>query len=366
MLKKHKNTITIIVFSLLLLVVHAPLLLSGELIPTSAVIAMQDAIGEDFLYSKAHTEDTAYYKLQLTNERAASLLVLGTSRTLQFQGFFFEDDASFYNAGLIASTLPNILAALELIEEDSLPDVVLIGLDEYFFNEQWYDETLDSAFPPEEVTGLDFYTSAATGVYEAIRADYTFYWRLCKYPLKIGTGATIYEHGYDQDGGFKYGSVYAYPQSNEIRTAAAVESVNTATGRYYTGDAVSEDALDTLREIAAFCEAHDIELVTFTPPVSQSVIDAIAQRDDMDYFYQISDAISAVAAEEGFEFYDFTYPESLNGTDDNFIDGFHGSDVLYLRMLIQMVEEGSCLGAYAELADLIEMDENAVSALQVQ
>ncbi len=366
MLKKHKNKIKIIVFTLILLAVQAPILLSGELMPTDIVIAIQDYIGEDFQYSKAHTEDTAYYKLQVANERAASLLVVGTSRTLQFQGFFFEDDASFYNAGLIASNLPSILDALTFIEEDSLPDVLLISLDEYFFNEQWYDENPGMETPPEAVTGLALYTSAAIGVYEAIRDNPSFYWNLCVYPNKIGTGAKVYDHGYDLDGSFKYGYVYVNPQSNEVRTANAVESIETATGRYYTGDTVSEEALDTLREIAAFCDEHDITLVTVTPPLSQSAIDAIDARDDMGYFYLFAEAIAEVAEEEGFEFYDFTDPVTLDANDDYFIDGFHGSDVLYLRMLIQMVEQGSCLGEYANLDDLITMDENALSTLQVQ
>ncbi len=366
MLQKHKNKIKIIAFCAIFLLFQAPVWLSGECIPTDVVIAVQDAIGEDFLYSKAHTEDTAYYKQQLTDARAAEVLVLGTSRTLQMQGFFFAEDTSFYNAGLIASNLPDILLALQTIEEDSLPDVAVISLDEYFFNEQWYAENDGGGFPGQAVTGLELYTSAAIGVYEAIRADDTFYWRLWKYPTKIGTGAKIYEHGYNLDGSFKYGSVYAYPQSNEIRTAAVVESINTATGRYYTGDTVSEDALDTLREIAAFCDEHGIALVTFTPPLSTSAIEAIDARDDMGYFYEFYDAVSEIAAEEGFECYDFTDPAILDGGDDNFIDGFHGSDVLYLRMLIQMVQQGSCLGDYVVLDDLIEMDANALSDLQVQ
>lgn len=366
MLQTHKNKIKIIVFCAIFCLIQAPVLLSGEIMPTDLVIAVQEYLGDDFLYSKAHTEDTAYYKYQLANENAASLLVLGTSRTLQFQGFFFAEDASFYNAGLMVSNLPELLLGLQSLEEESLPDVVLIGLDEYFFNAQWYAENNTDVFAPQATSLLSLVTEGAIGVYEGIRSDSDLYWELCQGFGKIGSGAKVFDHGYDLDGGYRYGWVYEHPQDNEARVSNAVESIESATGRYYTGDTVSEDALEKLAEIADFCAEHGITLVTVTPPLSQSAIDAIDARDDMDYFYQIAGAVSAVAEEKGFEFYDFTYPETLQGSDDNFIDGFHGSDVLYLRMLIQMVQQGSCLGEYVVLEDLIEMDENAISALHIQ
>lgn len=365
MFQRHKNKIKMAVFCLIFCIIQAPVLLSGECLPTDLVLAVQTQMGDAFLYSKAHTEDTSYYKLQLTNDRAAEVLALGTSRTLQIQGFFFEEDTSFYNAGLMATNLPDILLALQTIEQESLPDVLIVSLDEYFFNEQWYAENT-GAFPQQAVTGVELYTSAAIGIYEAIRLDPSFYWKLCQMPFKIGTGAKVYDHGYDQSGAYRYGYVYQNPYPNEIRTQETVEDIQNATGRYYLGDTISADALATLAEIAAFCNAQGITLVTFTPPISQSALEAIEARDDMGYIAQIAPAVSAQAAELGYEFYDFTDPALLEADDDYFIDGFHGSDVIYLRALIAMVEEGSCLAEYVSLDALYEMNETAPSGLYIQ
>ncbi len=366
MLEKHKNKIKIIVFCAIFCLIQAPVFLSGELMPTRLVIATQDYIGEDFLYSKAHTEDTSYYKQIVTDQRGAEVLAIGTSRVLQIQGFFFEEDTSFYNAGLIASNLPDILLALQSMEEDSLPDVAILSLDEYFFNEEWYAENDGGLFPQEPVTGLELYTAAAIGIYEEICRTPEFYLTLCQSPCKIGTGAKGFDHGYGLDGAYTYGSVYAAPAATSVRIKETVDNVKYAAGRYHTGDTVSSDALDTLREIAVFCQEHDITLVTLTPPLCTSAIEEMEERGDMGYFFQIADAVSAVAAEEGFEFYNVSDPAILDADDDYFIDGFHGSDVLYLRMLIQMVRQGSCLSAYVSLDDLTIMNENALSTLQVQ
>ncbi len=368
MFKQHKNKIKIFFFCAIFCLIQAPVFLSGEIIPTRVIIAIQDSIGEDFLYSKAHTEDTSYYKFTLANQNAAEVLVIGSSRTLQIQGFFFDEDTSFYNAGLIASSLPDILLALESLDEDSLPEVAILSLDEYYFNETWYEESNIGAFPQEPVTGVSLYTAGAIGVYEELRRDPSFFKILCTQPSKISTGAKGYDHGYGLDGAFAYGSVYANPYyTSDQRVAETVELIQNATGRYCAGDTVCAEALEALSEIAAFCTAHDITLVTFSPPISQSALDAIDARDDMDYFYQFADEVSTIAAQQGFEFYDFTDPALLNADDEYFVDGFHGSDVIYLRALISMIEQGSCLVDYAkDLATLQEMDANAISTLQVQ
>lgn len=43
----------------------------------------------------------------------------------------------------------------------------------------------------------------------------------------------------------------------------------------------------------------------------------------------------------GFAYYDFSDFASVQAPDEEAIDGFHGSERTYLRLFIQMLEQGS-------------------------
>ncbi|MEG1745301.1 MAG: hypothetical protein RR215_06920 [Ruthenibacterium sp.] len=83
---------------------------SGELILTQTVVQRtlnkdDTGAGQVRLFGLAYREESRPYKQKMTAETAADVLVLGTSRSMQFRGAFFETD-SFYNAGGALPILP--------------------------------------------------------------------------------------------------------------------------------------------------------------------------------------------------------------------------------------------------------------------
>ena len=65
---------------------------------TEEEIAGRVAAGEPAFLGLAYRDNTRYYKHLVANELGADLLVLGTSRSMQFHSEFFTTD-SFYNVG---------------------------------------------------------------------------------------------------------------------------------------------------------------------------------------------------------------------------------------------------------------------------
>ena len=65
---------------------------------TEEEIAAKVAAGEPAFLGLAYRDNTRYYKHLVANALGADLLVLGTSRSMQFHSEFFTTD-SFYNAG---------------------------------------------------------------------------------------------------------------------------------------------------------------------------------------------------------------------------------------------------------------------------
>ena len=118
---------------------------SGELCDYEAG-AHASAAGEISLFGLAYRDNTASFKRAAANDVKADLLVLGTSRSMQLRGQFFDTD-SFYNAGGGMAFLPQAAAFLEALDEDARPERLILVLDQYFFNEQWLAADNASSVP---------------------------------------------------------------------------------------------------------------------------------------------------------------------------------------------------------------------------
>ena len=103
---------------------------------TEEEIAARVAAGEPAFLGLAYRDNTRYYKHLVANGLGADLLVLGTSRSMQFHSEFFTTD-SFYNAGGGAGYVNEFQYFLEQLDEDKLPSTLILVMDQYFFNGAW-------------------------------------------------------------------------------------------------------------------------------------------------------------------------------------------------------------------------------------
>ena len=55
----------------------------------------------------------------------------------------------------------------------------------------------------------------------------------------------------------------------------------------------------------------------------------------------LEDNLSDLFEEHGFEFYNFTDPDNFGGNDQEFINGTHGSEKSYLRIIIDIAEQNA-------------------------
>ena len=92
-------------FLIPLLVIFTPpiivLVRCGELeaIDVRFVVKMQHAKDSLVLYGPAYSDCTKLYKLEGAKAAKAGVLVLGTSRSMQFRSAMFSSNVRFYNAG---------------------------------------------------------------------------------------------------------------------------------------------------------------------------------------------------------------------------------------------------------------------------
>ncbi len=112
------------------------LTLSGELFSPDRIIACQST--DNGLIGLAYSNPIKYIKLKITEHKKPKILLLGTSRVMQFRDFFFNNPELFYNAGGAISKIKDFNIFINTLETENI-QIVIVGLDQYFFNKNWDD-----------------------------------------------------------------------------------------------------------------------------------------------------------------------------------------------------------------------------------
>lgn len=330
------------------------LLCAGVLYRTGELSAPEDLVrrtlaGEDLLIEMNFwgVDFTAWYKTEVAHQRAAEVLTAGNSRTMQLRQCMLPG-ADYYNAGGTVSKLELYLPFLRSFPEGTLPSVLILNLDSYYFIDAWYDPN-----PPE---GWDYpYTrpdpadAIATVARRYGSGSFTLRQIWAADPRCVGLPACARGSGFSADGSYHYGS-QAADGAVDLTFQDALNRIRKGSSRFEHADALCEGTLAQLDELLTFCDEQGITVVAFLPPYAPTVYAAMAENGGYGYLEQVWPAVSGVfAAHPGQEVYDFTWMPDT--TDEMYLDGFHGGDVVYAMLLREMAQAG-VLGEYTDEAAL--------------
>lgn len=325
---------------------------SGELAPMEDVC--RAAAGEQLsLFGFAYREDTRSFKQAMADAHGAEVLVLGTSRSMQLRSAFFKTD-SFYNAGGGVAFLSQMQVFLEHLPEGARPKRLLLVLDQYFFNENWRsNEPKGSEVLPPDSTA-DAVTSLRHMMWDYAEGKFSLLHVLNTPEGVYGLAAAARGAGFYSDGSYTYGSAMLHPeQSDDAGFADTFDRIDRLTNRFEGGDVPDQKAFAEMRALLEYCAANEIEVTAFLPPYAPGVWDYMQQTGNYDYIPATFSVLQDLFAEYGFEVFDYSIlPETQ---DDQYVDGFHGSDRVYAAICARLARDSALMG------DLF--DEDALTAL---
>ena len=340
--------------------------LAGELTNPDTVVARQ-ARGDRFvLHGPAYTNSATYVKTQRLARHRPQVLALGNSRVMQFRAGFFRPDVSFYNAGGSVAKIQHFRAFLERLPRDAMPETLLIATDTgYFnlgfdkmekdgFNIPWLEKQMKA-----HTTGNEVFQNNWRKVWSDIAAgkiDWARLFRLDGLSTHIGLVAVSKEQGFRNDGSYLYGGIdldITNPKHRDYQFANTLGIISKGKSRFSWGDAPNEAALREIDALLDFCRERKIDVIGFLPPHAHAVWAAMeALGPKYDYIKKLEPALRSRFETRGFEFYDFSDFAVIGAPDTEAIDGYHGSERTYLRLLIAMLERGSRLNSRANLPEL--------------
>ena len=314
--------------------------------------------GIEKLVGWGYQDNDKAFKLRMSNKLHPDILAVGTSRVMQFREEWFADEYSFYNAGGCVFRLDEVRPFLERLT--FTPKVVIFCLDQFFFKEVWGDgRTANYEY------NYDFNNIILSNLSKVVSDFVTCkigFETLIKDTLCIGMNAKMNQNGYRPDGSYYYGAIYAEPCKNSDTDFNQLLSIidSGTDSRWDYCQVVNNQSLKTLANLITYCQQNSILVLSYLPPFSPKVWNHMeGMGDKYIYMQKLYDEISHIFASypQAF-FFDYSDGGILNSPNPEYIDGFHGSDRTYLKMVIQIVEKYPVLSCYFKdgkcLSDILQ------------
>ena len=333
---------------------------SGDLAVERAV--KNQAAGRFALFGSGVSQDFVDYKLQLYAAVKPQVVALGSSRVMQFRGAYFR--RPFLNVGGTAGNLPVLRSTLDAMLRLHRPEAVLLGLDFWWFMPRWNPDPFKEEPPTSGSYGynLDSLKKPWTWLLEG-----KISWRDLLGPVlprslggfrddRYGIMAQQTDDGFGSDGSWYYtGEITGQKRPFDYRFEDTLKQVRYGIKAFAPSPplkdsrdvgGISTAHLDAFAEIYCRLKARGIATYVFIAPLSRTALDALrAREEDYPHLFRLRDALLA----RGIEVMDFTDPRTFAATDCEFVDGFHGGEVVYARILRDMADRWSSLLAYVDM-----------------
>jgi len=313
----------------------------------------------DYLIGYAYNENNyKYLKWATINENNKyQIIALGSSRVLQFRDNMFK--SSFYNAGYTISKIGDFKKFLQSIPIEKYPKYLILGFDQWMFNENW-DNGIGKD-PNSNYWSNSFSKQPKFNTFSSIYKDLF----KGKYGLsiivnnstKIGLNAIVNDKGFRNDGSIYYGTqirklINNDNSANDFEFNDTYSRIKNGNRRFQYGEKVNQIAVDKLNQLLSFCKDNNINVIGFIPPFANSVYEKMNKSNNYNYLNDLSKKLTPIFNEYGFEFYNYPSVKYCNSTDNENIDGFHGGEVVYCNILIDMLKNNSIINEVTNIEKL--------------
>jgi len=321
----------------------AVLSLSGELLAVDEVIARQIKTDTDTLYGPAYSNASRYYKLRSVLTRRPEVLVLGTSRTMQIRSNFFKHPETFYNAGGGVGRIKHFRAFLNHLPRTAQPKLLIVGLDQYFFNpnfEIMAADDIEYRLSKESVSPLAVIQFSWLKTYiDWFQGKFRLAPLVWRAPERIGISAIVRSRGFRNDGSYDYGTpplLSTDPNAEDYQFKDTFARIQDGRDAYEHSDTHSEA---TLRELDLFlqeCSSRDIRVVAFLPPYAHAVHHKMLTSGNFRYLTLLNAKLQEVFSRNKATLHDFSDVSLLGVTDEQMHDGFHATEYVFRKLIRRM------------------------------
>jgi hypothetical protein len=304
---------------------------------------------QEFLMGYAYNENNiGYTKWKTLEMKKFPLVILGSSRVLQFRAKMF--DIPTYNAGYTIKQMSDFKVFLNSLPKENYPETLVIGIDQWLFSENWQNEVHNDRYWSNSFVSTPKISNLIKVYKDWLRGKYGLGVIFDKSPVqKIGLNAIVNSKGFRKDGSIYYGNqikklILNDSTRNDYLFQETLKSVISGKKkRFNHGQNINAETIEHLEDLINFCKINRIKLIAFCPPYSNLVFEKIQSTGSHTYINKVEGKLDSIFSKSNIEFYYYPNAVSCNSKDEEFIDGFHGGEVTYLKLLCSMLDNGSTL-----------------------
>lgn len=301
------------------------------------------------------------YKVALTDKVNPEVVALGTSKVMQIRKEFFKDETLFVNAGGAGKTLSDIESFVRGLPEDGATKVIILGLEEDYFTAPHAPKEKRT----EYILPLRFMITTIL-MSRRMYLDYINH----KYSLhevversqnshNIGLSALLHNDGFRSDGSYQYSEAQKNPERISYLNAQVEEKREDMIRRQNSFKGATrylDDNLETLRNILTTARDKNILVIGFIPPMP-SALHSVYRHNQPST--SLTTRVAHIFDEAQMSFFDVSDIALFGGKGTEFVDTVHGTDVMYAKMLLYIMERSPLLARYIHKDALRKMIEEA-------
>lgn len=299
---------------------------------------VSEQIAKKAIYGTALNQNNFSYKLELIKQTKPEIIALGSSRVMQFRSIFFEQ--SFISAGGGMNNLEEGFLFVNEMIKFHKPKKVILGLDFWWFSKEregivdfkYHSNTGDVItkkklfFPIKLFNDNKFtYKELLSIMLGDDSNDITYY-------KNLGYQAIKSSNGFLQDGSYLYGKELFLSQSEDKLFENTLNRIELGLNGFEHNQTLSFESLKKLDDITNLFKNNNIEYIVIIPPLSQYINRRIdLNKDKYEYKYNFIKKLEKIGV--------INY-ENIFNNDCEFIDGFHGGDVIYAKITQELYNKG--------------------------
>jgi hypothetical protein len=303
---------------------------AGETIDPITAASIQQS--QDIRYSSGLFYRPRPYKIERARLAEAEIVLLGSSRAMQFMADPWRSKA--FNAGGAMRDLESGEIFVDAVLERYRPRQMIIALDWWWLSATRRPDAPTDASPETPLT-LHELTQPAVWLWDGTLTPgdlSTLLFSPGELPPGIGLPALFSDAGWDPFGHYDYGiSLTEQAGGSDIGFA---ETLNDMARQSKRNDRApwndfSEASWHRLETLIHKLQDHEVEVIVVLPPVAGPVHDWVAERPEPNIVNEVRRRLATLPVLT-FDFHD----PAILGTDPcEFVDGIHGGEVTYLRVI---------------------------------
>ena len=314
----------------------------GEYEKIEDVVSSQLLSERPVIYGSGLYGDTFFYKANLVRAKESEILILGSSRVMQFRQHMFLVD--MVNAGGVMNSINEGQRFYdEVLREIPQPELIIIGIDYWWFNKD-YDNPLrqSNLSQSPRVPSIQHVIKVANWLNDGKISHIDIIDSFINQKSGIGVSG-VGDTGFGADGSYYYTSSLSKhnPYTGFEPTVRIVEDGH---GRLKYGDMFDPNHFKNFFNLLQDLRSLGSDVAVFFPPFPDRVYSLLERNQNHAYMNELRTAF----IEAEISFMDFSDISSFGGNDCEFIDGVHGGEIAYIRILLEMAKSTSDVSRYID------------------